>query len=61
MASDDPTATDRIVRATPMRRVGEPEDVARALAWLMAPDQSWVTGQVVAVDGGLGCIQARAA
>ncbi|MDG2142174.1 MAG: SDR family oxidoreductase [Planctomycetota bacterium] len=39
-------------------RLGEPEDVARALAWLLAPEQSWVTGQVLGVDGGLGSVRA---
>lgn len=34
-------------------RVGEPEDVASALAWLLDPAQSWVTGQTLGVDGGL--------
>ena len=34
-------------------RVGEPEDVASAISWLLDPAQSWVTGQVIGVDGGL--------
>ena len=35
-------------------RFGEPADVASAIIWLLDPAQSWVTGQVVGVDGGLG-------
>ena len=35
-------------------RLGEPGDVASAIVWLLDPAQSWVTGQVIGVDGGLG-------
>lgn len=35
-------------------RLGEPEDVASLVAWLMDPANSWVTGQTIGVDGGLG-------
>lgn len=42
-----------------MGRVGEAEDVARALGFLLDPAQSWVTGQVVGVDGGLGAVRGR--
>ncbi len=37
----------------PLGRIGEPAEVASALAWLLDPEQSWVTGQVIGVDGGL--------
>ena len=40
-------------------RVGEPEDVASAIAWLLDPVQSWVTGQVIGVDGGLATLRSR--
>jgi NAD(P)-dependent dehydrogenase (short-subunit alcohol dehydrogenase family) len=45
----------------PLGRIGEPEEVASAIRWFLDPQQSWVTGQVIAVDGGLGSVQARAA
>jgi 3-oxoacyl-[acyl-carrier protein] reductase len=35
-------------------RLGEPEDIASLVAWLMDPTNSWVTGQTIGVDGGLG-------
>lgn len=38
----------------PLGRIGQPEDVASALAWLLDPEQSWVSGQILHVDGGLG-------
>jgi len=40
-------------------RIGEPGDVASAIDWLLSSEQSWVTGQVLGVDGGLGSILAR--
>ncbi len=45
----------------PLGRIGEPEEVASAIRWFLDPQQSWVTGQVIAVDGGLSSVQARAA
>ena len=44
----------------PLGRLGEPEDVARAVCWLLDPQNSWVTGQVLGVDGGLADLKARA-
>lgn len=44
----------------PLGRLGEPEDVSRAVCWLLDPANSWVTGQVLGVDGGLGDLKARA-
>lgn len=45
----------------PLGRIGEPEEVASAIRWFLSPEQSWVTGQVLAVDGGLSSAQARVA
>ncbi len=53
VASDDPTATDRIVRATPLRRVGEPEEIARVALFLASDEASYMTGAHVPVDGGV--------
>ncbi|HWM12024.1 MAG TPA: glucose 1-dehydrogenase [Solirubrobacteraceae bacterium] len=38
--------------AYPVGRLGEPEDVARAIVWLASPEAGWVTGTAVTVDGG---------
>jgi len=38
---------------TPMGRLGVPEDIARVIRMLAGPESGWVTGQTIAVDGGL--------
>jgi len=37
----------------PMKRVGQPEEVARVAAFLADPASAYLTGQVITVDGGL--------
>jgi Tropinone reductase 1 len=48
----DPDYYDEVVARTPMRRVGEPDEVAAAIAFLCLPASSYVTGECIAVDGG---------
>jgi NAD(P)-dependent dehydrogenase (short-subunit alcohol dehydrogenase family) len=43
---------DRVVRETPLGRWGTPEDVAAAACWLASPAASFITGQVIRVNGG---------
>ena len=40
-------------------RLGKPEDVARAIVFLLDPANSWITGQVLAVDGGLSRVRPK--
>ena len=48
----DPDYLDEVLDHTPLRRIGEPEEVAAAIAFLCLPAASYITGQVLAVDGG---------
>ena len=45
-------ARQRILGRTPMKRLGEPEEVADAVCWLLSDASSYVTGEIVYVDGG---------
>jgi NAD(P)-dependent dehydrogenase (short-subunit alcohol dehydrogenase family) len=49
----EPAIFERLVRWYPLGRVGEPEDVANAAAFLASDDASWISGDVLRVDGGL--------
>jgi NAD(P)-dependent dehydrogenase (short-subunit alcohol dehydrogenase family) len=40
-------------------RLGEPGDIASAIEWLLNPNQTWISGQVIGVDGGLADIRLR--
>ena len=48
----DPDYLDEVLQRTPMGRIGEPEEVATAVAFLCMPASGYITGECVAVDGG---------
>ncbi len=50
---DNPEALAKTEAATPLRRIGEPEDIAGAAVYLASPASRWMTGQVIVIDGGV--------
>jgi 3-oxoacyl-[acyl-carrier protein] reductase len=38
----------------PLSKIGQPDDISKAIAYLLSDDSNWVTGQVIGIDGGLG-------
>ncbi|WP_435198234.1 SDR family oxidoreductase [Janibacter sp. GS2] len=44
---------EEVAQGYPLQRLGTPQDVAGAVTYLASPDASWVTGQVLTLDGGL--------
>lgn len=51
-------ARENSVAMHALGRPGQPEEVAEAIRWLLSDETSWVTGQVIGVDGGLGRVRA---
>jgi 2-hydroxycyclohexanecarboxyl-CoA dehydrogenase len=52
-AEDNPRLMEKLVRAVPLRRIGDVDDMARAIAFLAADASDYMTGQVMSVSGGL--------
>lgn len=53
IAAGDDRHLARLTRAIPMKRLGEPDEVAAAIAWLAGPDASYTTGQTLSISGGI--------
>jgi glucose 1-dehydrogenase len=52
-AWDTPAALERLLKLIPYGRIGEPEDIARAVVWLASDEADYVTGTTLFVDGGM--------
>ena len=52
LISDDEDLRDEVIAATPIGRIGEAEEAAQAALFLASPCASFITGQILAVDGG---------
>jgi NAD(P)-dependent dehydrogenase (short-subunit alcohol dehydrogenase family) len=50
---EDGTVEEKLIAATPLRRLAEPADIVRAAAFLSLPDSDYITGQLLAVDGAI--------
>jgi 3-oxoacyl-[acyl-carrier protein] reductase len=48
-----PELIDRMAKMSPLERLGEPDDIARLVAFLAGPEGAWVNGQVVRANGGM--------
>ncbi|MBM4317938.1 MAG: SDR family oxidoreductase [Deltaproteobacteria bacterium] len=57
------TSNEMVAKAStqmhPLQRLGEPQDIASAIEWLLSPEQTWITGQVLRVDGGLNSLKSN--
>ena len=57
------TANEASLKAStamhPLGRIGEPDEVASLVEWLLDPRNGWITGQVIGADGGLATVRGR--
>jgi glucose 1-dehydrogenase len=50
---DDPEAAHAVIEEIPLGRMGEPEEIAAAVAWAASPEADYVTGTTLVIDGGM--------
>jgi 2-hydroxycyclohexanecarboxyl-CoA dehydrogenase len=53
MSAPNPDVVAKLVKRVPMKRVGMPADVAKAVLFLLSPGADYITGQTLSVSGGL--------
>ena len=51
---EDPSVEEAVIRMIPAERIGEPEEIAAAIAFLASDEASYIHGQTLIVDGGMG-------
>jgi NAD(P)-dependent dehydrogenase (short-subunit alcohol dehydrogenase family) len=52
MSASTPDIAESVAKQTPLGRIGQPDDIAAAVSWLVSPEASYVTGTDIAVSGG---------
>lgn len=57
--TENPAVLKASTALHPLGRIGEADEVAAALEWLLLPAQGWITGQVLGVDGGLATVRSK--
>lgn len=50
-------ARDAMARQYPLGRFGQPDEVARLIAWLVSDEAAWLTGQSISIDGGFTAVR----
>jgi 2-hydroxycyclohexanecarboxyl-CoA dehydrogenase len=56
VAAGNPKIAEALVKAIPLRRLGHPDDIARAAVFLASDDAKYITGQTLSVNGGLNML-----
>lgn len=49
----DPAAADSLIEMTPLRRLGQPDDIADVVAFVASDEARWITGEIIGATGGL--------
>ena len=53
VGADNPNLVQALAKAVPFRRIGEPDDISGAVAFLLSDDAAFITGQTLSVSGGM--------